>query len=65
MTQQIHVCNYCGSPRVFADAYAALNTDVVITYDDTFCEDCAGECSTSEVEVGDDFDIDSDFYRGE
>lgn len=57
----IYVCNHCGSPRVFADAYAALNTDEVRTYDDTHCDDCCGPCRTTEVEVSDDFDIDNDF----
>ncbi len=30
----LNVCTHCGSPRVFADAFAALNTDEVRTYDD-------------------------------
>lgn len=59
----IHVCTTCGSPRVLLDAYVGLNdSDDVRTYDDTFCEDCGGECSTKEVEVEDDFDIETDTY---
>ena len=61
--KKILVCTNCGSPRVFADAFAALNTDEVRTYDDTHCDDCEGECKTTEVEVPDDFDIYSDFYK--
>ena len=62
-TQRIHVCTTCGSPRVFADAYASLNTDEVRTYDDTNCDDCEGECKTQWVEVPADFDLDTDFYK--
>ena len=59
----IHVCTACGSPRVLLDAYVGLNDpDDVRTYDDTFCEDCGGECSTREVEVEDNLDIESDTY---
>lgn len=61
--QYIHVCRTCGSPRVFADAYSALNTDEVRTYDDAYCDDCEGECSTDMVEVPDDFDLEMDFYK--
>lgn len=59
----ISVCNYCGSPRVFADAFKALNTDETRTYDDTHCEDCNGESSVTEVEVNNDFDLETDFYK--
>lgn len=62
---KVHVCTTCGSPRVFADAFAALNTDEVRTYDDTHCDDCDGECRTHEVEVSDDFDLETDFYKEE
>lgn len=65
MSQNIHVCTSCGSPRVFADAWAALNSDEVRTYDDIRCDDCDGPCQTEMVTVGDDFDIDTDFYKGE
>lgn len=63
MTQHIYVCTLCGSPRVFADAYAALNTDEVRTYDATHCDDCEGECRTTEVKVDDSFDLEVDFYK--
>lgn len=59
----ISVCNYCGSPRVFRDALAAINTDVVHTYDNTYCEDCAGECSVTEEAVVDAFDLATNFYK--
>lgn len=62
MSKMIYVCNRCGSPRVFADAYKALNSDEVHTYDNTFCEDCDGECRVTEVEVPEDFDISEQFY---
>ena len=62
---KIHVCTTCGSPRVWADAYAALNSDEVRTFDDSYCDDCEGECRTNEVEVSDDFDIEVDFYKEE
>ncbi len=60
----LNVCTHCGSPRVFADAFAALNTDEVRTYDDIHCDDCGGECRTHVVEVADDFDLETDFYKG-
>lgn len=59
----ISVCTYCGSPRVFVDAYASMNTDEVRTYDDIHCEDCDGECSVTEVEVDEAFDLETDFYK--
>lgn len=65
MTRHAHVCTYCGSPRVFADAYVGLNTDEVRTYDDTHCDDCEGECRTEMVEVSDDFDLETDFHKEE
>ena len=59
----IHVCTYCGSPRVWADAFAALNSNDVHTYDYTHCDNCEGECSTTQVDVPDDFDIEIDTYN--
>lgn len=59
----VHVCTTCGSPRVFADAFAALNTDEVRTYDYTHCDDCEGECRTQKVEVPDDFDLETDKFN--
>lgn len=61
----IHVCKHCGSPRVSQDALAYMNTNEVLTYDDVHCHDCDGETSTTEVEVRDDFDLDTDFYSWE
>lgn len=61
--RKIHVCTTCGSPRVLADAYAALNTDEVRTYDQRYCDDCEGECRTTMVEVPNDFDLETDFYK--
>lgn len=60
---KIHVCTHCGSPRVFADAYAALNTDEVRTYQQCRCDDCDGERRTQEVEAPDDFDLETDFWK--
>ena len=59
----VSVCTHCGSPRVFHDAYAAINSDDVRTFDDTFCDDCEGECSVVDVKVRDDFDIETDFFN--
>lgn len=62
---KVHVCNYCGSPRVYVDAYANLNVpDDIRTYEQTYCDDCAGECRTTEVEAPDEFDLDMDFAAG-
>lgn len=65
MSQSVHVCTHCGSPRVYADAWAALNTDDVRTYDDLHCDDCEGPCRAEMIEVGDAFDLETDFYLGE
>ncbi len=62
-TKEIHVCNTCGSPRVFEDAYASINTDEVRTYDNCWCDDCNGECSVTNVEVKLKFDLEFDFYK--
>ena len=63
---KIKVCTTCGSPRVFQDAYVNLNDpDDVRTFDDIVCDDCGKECSTKEVEVDADFDLDTDFYKEE
>jgi hypothetical protein len=61
--KEIHVCNTCGSPRVFVDAYASLNTDEVRTYGDHYCDDCAGGCSVTEVQVKIKFDLATDYYK--
>lgn len=52
---KVHVCTYCGSPRVYADAYVSLNDpgDIRI-YDQKYCDNCEGECSTTEVELPED-----------
>lgn len=60
--KKITVCSTCGSPRVFSDAWASINTDEVRTYDDTHCDDCEGECKTIDVDVPDDFDVEEDTY---
>jgi hypothetical protein len=61
--KNISVCTKCGSPRVFADAFAALNSEEVRTYDALHCDDCEGECNVEVVEVSDEFDIDEEFYK--
>lgn len=55
----IYVCSQCGSHRVFADAWASLNTSEVRTYDDTHCDDCEGPTRVNTVEVDEDFDLDA------
>lgn len=59
----ISICNYCGSPRVFRDAYVGINTGEIQTFDNTHCEDCEGECSVTEEAVVDEFNIATDFYK--
>ena len=62
-TKLIRVCNYCGSPRVFADAYVNLNDpEDVATFDDVFCEKCDGPASVTTVKVPKDFSIETDVY---
>lgn len=62
--KKIHVCTTCGSPRVMYDAYVDVNDpDNVRVFDAVICDDCGGECRIKEVEVPDDFDMESDFYK--
>ena len=61
----ISVCTHCGSRRVFQDAYAAINSDDVRTFDDIFCDDCEGACLVANVSVPDTFDIDTDTFNWE
>ena len=63
--KKIQVCTTCGSPRVMYDAYVDVNDpDNVRIFDAVFCDDCGKECSIHEVEVPEDFDMGSDFYKG-
>lgn len=49
-------CTSCGGNRVLCDAWVNLNDDEdVRTFDQTYCEDCDGECSVQEVDVDEDF----------
>ena len=53
MTKEFQ-CTSCGGNRVLCDAWVNLNDDEdVRTFDQTYCEDCDGECSVREVEVPD------------
>lgn len=58
MSQKIKmVCAYCGSDRVMRDAWAEWDVErqewVLLTvFDYAHCEDCGGETSLSEVEIG-------------
>ena len=62
--KNIQVCTTCGSPRVKRDVWVnANNPDNVKTFDDVICDDCGTECSIHEVEVPDNFDMESDFYK--
>lgn len=61
--KKIHVCTTCGSPRVTWDALVHPNRGETTLLDSADCEDCDGQCNTQEVEVADDFDIDTDFYK--
>lgn len=63
--KKIQVCTTCGSPRVTYDAVVDPNKDneILNIFDNSDCRDCDGECSTQEVEVQDDFDLETDFYK--
>ena len=51
MTKEFQ-CTSCGGNRVLCDAWVNLNDpEDVRTFDQTYCEDCDGECSVREVEV--------------
>ena len=57
-------CTSCGGNRVLCDAWVNLNDDEdVRTFDQTYCEDCDGECSVKEVEVTD--EVEGDEYQPE
>lgn len=62
--KKISVCTYCGSPRVFYDAFVGVNDeDNVRIFDDCFCDDCGGECHVNKVEVPDGFDMEEGLYH--
>lgn len=63
--KKIQVCTTCGSPRVAYDALVDPNKDneVVSILDDSDYRDCDDRCRTQEVEVADDFDLETDFYK--
>lgn len=46
-----YVCTQCGSSDVYADAYAGLNDQGILTFQQEFCARCDGECSTEEVPI--------------
>jgi DNA-directed RNA polymerase subunit RPC12/RpoP len=51
-----YVCTQCGSDNVLFDAWAAWNEEkqemeLVTTFDDTYCEQCGGECKVKEIEM--------------
>ena len=60
----ISVCKYCGSPRVQIDASVDPNTKETFTYDHANCIDCweGGNTLIRDVEVPDDFDLETDTY---
>lgn len=59
----ITVC-HCGSPRVFRDAAENVNTGETHTYDPMSCSDCGYDGYIyTDVEVDDDFDLESDFVK--
>lgn len=48
------VCSHCGSQNIKVDAYAEQNPqtgewELAQTFDDAYCEDCEGECSTKQM----------------
>ena len=59
-------CTSCGGNRVLCDAWVNLNDpEDVRTFDQTYCEDCDGECSVREVEVTDDVEYQSEAIADE
>jgi len=59
----ITVCR-CGSPRVCRDAEVNVNTGEVNEYDAMRCSECGYDGRIyEEVEVDDDFDVATDFYK--
>ena len=59
MTKEFQ-CTSCGGNRVLCDAWVNLNDpEDVRTFDQTYCEDCDGECSVREVEVPDEVEYQS------
>lgn len=60
----ISVCKYCGSPRVRLDAVYDPNTKETFTFDHADCTDCGADSNTltEDVEVPDDFDLETDTY---
>ena len=61
---KIFVCTACGSPRVKLDAWVDVNDpENVTTFDDTFCQNCVTSCKIEQVEVDDNFDMETDFYK--
>lgn len=55
------VCTQCGSDDVLADAYAWWDVDkqewaLSNTFDNSYCEDCEGECSLEWVPADEDED---------
>lgn len=63
VTIEVVVCNSCGSPRVFYDAYKAINTDEVLTYDDVYCADCDDATQTTKVHAPSGFNLETDYYN--
>ena len=50
LPQMIVVCESCGSDRVFNDAWVEANdTESVVIFDSTFCEECDSECGIKEI----------------
>lgn len=65
MTKEFQ-CTSCGGNRVLCDAWVNLNDpEDVRTFDQTYCEDCDGECSVKEVEVTDDVEYQSEAIADE
>ena len=53
-------CTTCHGNNVLQDAWVSLNDpEDVRTFDQTYCEDCDGECSVREVEVSDEVEYQS------
>ncbi len=42
----ILVCKECGNEDIWFDAWVDQYGNVVSTFDNTFCPECDGECST-------------------
>jgi hypothetical protein len=50
-TKTTYVCTRCGAGDVYSDAWVGINDSTdIITFDQSFCASCEGECSVETLE---------------